>query len=76
MFADINMPLMNGVELVRRMKAVPATASVPVIVVSTEGSSTRWEELRALGISAQVRKPFNPEELRILILSVLGLTNA
>lgn len=75
-FVDINMPVMNGVELVRRMKAEPLTSSIPVLVVSTEGSSTRSEELRALGISAQVRKPFQPEDLREVLLRVLGLTHA
>lgn len=75
-FVDINMPVMNGVELIRKMKSAATTATIPVIVVSTEGSATRGEELRELGIAAQVRKPFNPEELRMLVLSVLGLTHA
>jgi two-component system chemotaxis response regulator CheY len=75
-FVDINMPVMNGVELVRRMKANGLTSSIPVIVVSTEGSTTRSAELHELGITAQVRKPFNPEALRALILEVLGLAHA
>jgi two-component system chemotaxis response regulator CheY len=72
---DINMPVMNGEEMLRRLRAAPDTASLPVIVVSTEGSETRLAALHELG-AAIVRKPFAPETLRDTILRVTGVTDA
>ena len=63
-FADINMPVMNGIEMVERMSADGLLKTVPVIIVSTEGSSTRIEQLLGKGVSAYIRKPFTPEMLR------------
>ena len=71
---DINMPVMNGEEMLRRLRAAPETASLPVIVVSTEGSETRLAALQELG-AAIVRKPFAPETLRATILRVTGVTD-
>ncbi len=65
--ADINMPVMNGAEMIDRMREHPATADIPVIVVSSEGATSRMEELARCGITAWVRKPFTPEEIRDVI---------
>jgi two-component system chemotaxis response regulator CheY len=70
-FADINMPVMNGMELVERMSDDGVLAKVPVIIVSTDGSSTRIEQLLAKGVSAYIRKPFTPESLRAVVTEVL-----
>jgi two-component system chemotaxis response regulator CheY len=71
-FADINMPVMTGLELVDRMSADGLLKTVPVVIVSTEGSSTRVEQLKAKGVSAYVRKPFTPEIIRSVVEEVLG----
>lgn len=70
-FADINMPEMSGAELVARMKADPALAATPVVIVSSERSQVRIEELRRQGVSAYLKKPFRPEQLRQVIEEVL-----
>jgi len=70
---DINMPVMNGEDMLRRLRADPETASMPVIVVSTESSETRVHALEELGV-AFVHKPFAPETLRDTILRVTGVT--
>ena len=70
---DINMPVMNGEEMLRRLRARPETASLPVIVVSTESSETRVHALEELGV-AFVHKPFAPEDLRDTILRITGVT--
>lgn len=70
--ADINMPVMNGLEMIETMNADPILASIPVVVVSTEGSSTRMEELRNLGVDAYIRKPFTPERVRDTLKRVVG----
>jgi two-component system chemotaxis response regulator CheY len=71
---DINMPVMNGEELVDQIRQEPELASVRVIVVSTEGSETRIEALRQMGAEF-VHKPFTPEMLRDTVLRVTGVTN-
>lgn len=70
---DVNMPVMNGEEMLRRLRADPETARLPVIVVSTESSETRVHALEELGV-AFVHKPFAPEDLRATILRVTGVT--
>ncbi len=70
---DINMPGMTGVELVERMSQDDEMKSIPVVVISTEGSETRVEELLAKGVRAYVRKPFTPEKIRDVVENVLGI---
>ncbi len=70
--ADINMPVMDGVEMVNRMSADGLMQTVPVIVVSTEGSTTRIEEMRAKGVRAYIRKPFAPENVKSIVEDILG----
>ena len=70
---DINMPVMNGVEMVERMQSQDQLKKIPVVVVSTEGSSTRIDELKAKGVKAFIRKPFTPESIYKVILEA---TNA
>ncbi|MBX7255038.1 MAG: response regulator [Candidatus Hydrogenedentes bacterium] len=70
---DINMPGMTGVELVERMMQDDEMKNIPVVVISTEGSETRVEELLAKGVRAYVRKPFTPEKIRDVVENVLGI---
>lgn len=69
---DINMPVMTGVELIERMVEDDALKGIPVVVVSTEGSATRIEELKAKGVCAYLRKPFTPEKFQEVFQKVLG----
>ena len=75
-FADINMPVMTGIELVEKMAEDGLLKTVPVVIVSTEGSATRIEELKAKGVSAYIRKPFTPELLRSVVDDIVGVENA
>lgn len=70
---DLNMPIMNGEELIDRLRAEPELARLPVVVISTEGSARRIRALEAKGVTF-VHKPFTPETLRDTILSVLSYT--
>ena len=60
---DINMPVMNGEDMMIHMMENPETRDIPVIVVSTEGSKTRIENLVKMGATF-IRKPFSPEIIR------------
>jgi two-component system chemotaxis response regulator CheY len=71
-FADINMPEMTGTELVRHMKADPTLASTPVVIVSSEQSQARIDELKASGARAYLTKPFRPEQFREVVENLLG----
>jgi len=75
-FTDINMPVMGGVEMVEAMCRDGILKAVPVIIVSTEGSATRIEQLKAKGVSAYIRKPFTPELLKDVVHNVVGVRNA
>lgn len=71
-FTDIHMPELDGVKLLEAMNEDPVLKEIPVVVVSTEGSRTRIEELRRKGIKGYLRKPFTPEAVRDIILDTLG----
>jgi two-component system chemotaxis response regulator CheY len=68
---DINMPVMDGEEMINRLRQNPATSDLPIIIVSTEGSESRKEVLMRKG-ARFVHKPFTPETLRDAILRTLG----
>lgn len=74
--SDINMPRMNGEEFVRRMAETGLTASVPVIIVSTDATAARQRHMASLGARGYLTKPFLPETLRDEIEKVLGIANA
>ncbi|RPI62340.1 MAG: response regulator [Planctomycetaceae bacterium] len=71
-FADINMPVMNGQEMIGHIRKNPAWADLPIIVVSTEGSQTRIEQLEQKGATF-IHKPFAPEMIRQIVQSVTGV---
>ena len=70
-FLDINMPIMNGVEFMEKLREDPLIKDLPVVVVSTEGSQERKERLKELGVKAYLRKPVTPEELTITVETLL-----
>jgi len=70
---DLNMPEMNGVELVHFLKESSEYANIPVIVITTESSTVRIEDLQAAGIRDYLHKPFTPEEFRETITRSLGI---
>jgi len=70
---DVHMPKMSGVELVRRMSEDRLTASVPVVMVSSDRNQAQIDELHSLGVRGYVIKPFQPEALARTVQQVLGL---
>ena len=71
-FTDINMPVMTGIEMIEKMCENDLLKTVPVIIVSTEGSSARFETLKSKGIRAFLRKPFIPEQIKNIVDNVVG----
>ena len=71
---DINMPRMDGVQLIGRMKSVEKLAKIPIIVISTDDSQERLKYLEGQGISGYLHKPFRPEQLREVLSKILEVT--
>lgn len=68
---DINMPVMNGEEMIAQMHAQPDLKAIPTIVISTEGSQARIDRLQHKGLRF-ICKPFSPEMIRDTVKDVLG----
>lgn len=66
--ADVNMPEMNGIELIKALRALPAYKFVPILMLTTESQAEKKLEGKAAGATGWIVKPFNPESL----LTVLG----
>jgi two-component system chemotaxis response regulator CheY len=69
---DHNMPDMNGLELLGHMKADDILKTIPVVVVTTEGSRQRKREFMNGGAAEYIRKPFTPEEIRTKLNRIMG----
>ncbi len=70
---DINMPEMDGEELLRRVRADELLHSIPVIVISTDATEKRIAQMLALGAQGYIAKPFLPEDLRGRLETTLGV---
>jgi len=71
--SDLNMPIMNGVEMITKMAADGLLKDIPLIVISTDSSTKRMEELKEVGITDYIRKPFTPESIGAVIDRALGV---
>jgi two-component system chemotaxis response regulator CheY len=69
--ADLNMPVMNGMDMISAMAADSALKQVPVVVVSSEGSQTVLDSLAEKGVRQVIRKPFEAVLLRRVIEQAL-----
>ncbi|PKN25108.1 MAG: response regulator [Deltaproteobacteria bacterium HGW-Deltaproteobacteria-21] len=72
---DYNMPDMNGLELLSHMKADEILKTIPVVVITTEGSQQRVREFMEGGAADYIRKPFTPEEIRNKLSRIMGETD-
>jgi two-component system chemotaxis response regulator CheY len=69
---DINMPDINGLELISYVRNNPNYKDIPLFIVSTEGSEKDLEKGLALGANEYLVKPFDPSRLQHLIQHYLG----
>ena len=68
---DLNMPVMDGITLIRNLRKQPALKSKPILMLTTEGLSSKKEEGKAAGATGWIIKPFDPEKLLQTIAKVL-----
>jgi two-component system chemotaxis response regulator CheY len=71
-FLDLNMPEMNGLELLARRRAEHLHPHIPIVLVTTEGTEEDEVRGRAAGAWDYLRKPFQPADVERLVARVLG----
>ncbi|HAS54197.1 MAG: two-component system response regulator [Nitrospirae bacterium GWC2_57_13] len=71
---DINMPDINGLELINFVKSNPAYRTIPLVIVSTEKSEEDQKRGLALGAAGYVVKPFKKEDLLAAVAAAIGKT--
>lgn len=68
---DINMPMMDGISLVKALRELPDYENVPILVLTTESGGNRKMEGKSAGATGWIVKPFNPEKLLEVVSKVL-----
>lgn len=70
--ADLNMPVMDGLTLIRKVRATPALRTLPILMLTTESDEKKKSEGRAAGATGWIVKPFNPDKLVSVVQKVCG----
>ncbi len=71
MITDLNMPVMDGITLIKEVKKLPACRFMPVLVMTTESQQTKRNDARAAGALGWLVKPVKPEELLAVIKKII-----
>ncbi len=69
---DLNMPVMNGLGLIRELRKLPAYRGVPILFLSTESDAAMKQEAKAAGATGWITKPFQPEQMVSAVRKILG----
>jgi two-component system, chemotaxis family, chemotaxis protein CheY len=69
--SDINMPKMDGLQLLAAMKNTPRWRDIPVVMITTEGGETKVGEAVKLGAAGYVRKPFTADQIKEKLAGIL-----
>jgi two-component system chemotaxis response regulator CheY len=69
--SDINMPKMDGLQLLASLKASAQWRSIPVVMITTEGGETKVAEAVRLGAAGYVRKPFTADQIKEKLVGIL-----
>jgi len=69
---DLNMPVMDGLTLIRKLRAIPAHRTLPILTPTTEADDKKKAEGRAAGATGWIVKPFNPDKLVSVVQKVCG----
>ncbi len=70
--SDVNMPVMDGLTLVKELRALPSYKFTPILMLTTESTGDKKMEGRKAGATGWLVKPFNPDQLLATIKKVLG----
>ena len=69
--SDVNMPNMDGLQLLAEIRGTESLKAVPVLMITTEGSQNKVMEALNLGASGYVRKPFTAEQIKEKLVGVV-----
>ena len=69
---DLNMPIMDGIELIKNVRSHPKHKFVPIIMLTTESQNEKKMEGKNAGATGWIIKPFKPEQLLAVIRKVIG----
>lgn len=75
LFIDVNMPIMDGMEMLNHVRSKPETRDLPVLIISTESNPQRIHKINE-NRAGFVHKPFTPESLREKIIELTGVQTA
>jgi two-component system chemotaxis response regulator CheY len=68
---DLHMPTMDGIELIRRLRALPQFKFVPILLLTTDSQPEKKLEGKAAGATGWIVKPFQPEQLLAVVNKVI-----
>jgi two-component system chemotaxis response regulator CheY len=71
LITDLNMPNMDGIELIKQVRALPQYKFIPIIMLTTESQDLKKQEGKAAGATGWIVKPFKPEQLLGVVKKVL-----
>jgi len=71
LITDLNMPQMDGIELIREVRKTPGNRFVPIIMLTTESNEQKRQAGKSAGASGWIVKPFKPEQLLRVVKMVL-----
>ena len=69
---DLNMPNLNGIELIKQVRALPAFKFVPIVLLTTESEDSKKAEGKAAGATGWIVKPFKQDQLLAVVKKLLG----
>jgi two-component system chemotaxis response regulator CheY len=69
---DLNMPNMNGLELIKALRGKPEYKFLPIVFLTTESQADKKETAKAAGATGWIVKPFKPEQLLAVVKKILG----
>ena len=64
---DLNMPIMNGLDLIRALRKEPTLTGLPIVFLSTESSDAVKQEAKGAGATGWITKPFKPDQLLAVV---------
>lgn len=69
---DLNMPVMNGIAMIRELRRLPQCTGVPIVFLTTESAANMKQEAKAAGATGWITKPFQQDQLLAVVRKVLG----
>ena len=69
---DLNMPNLNGIELIKQVRALPGFKFVPIVLLTTESEDSKKAEGKAAGATGWIVKPFKQDQLLAVVKKLLG----